>query len=100
MQKALMALSSSPSSIFLKLATNSLVMYLILLTIKKLKKIAFAFILKESYFKLRSLVFTFDLKRELDSSYLSVLATKFFHTARPFIDIRKLIFYSLVFGSL
>ena len=34
-----------------------------------------------SFSKARSLVFTFDLKRELDSSSFSVLVTKLFHIA-------------------
>ena len=51
MQKALMALSSSPKSIIVKAGNQFMVMHLILLIIKKYKaKITFAFILKESYF--------------------------------------------------
>ena len=34
-----------------------------------------------------SLVFIFDLKRELDSGSFSVLAAKLFHIAGPRIDI-------------
>ena len=72
-------------------------MYLILLIIKKYKrKINFAFISKKK--KSRSLVLNFDLKRELDSSSFSVLATKLFHVVGPRIDIRNLLLRSLVFG--
>ena len=39
-----------------------------------------------SFLKARSLVFTFDLKRELDSSSSSVLATKLFHIAGSLAD--------------
>ena len=81
-----------------------MVMHLILLMIKKYKtKITFAFILKESYliFKVnRSLVFTFNLKRELDLSSFSVLPTKLFDIAGPRIYIRNLLLRSLVFGLL
>ena len=55
----------------------------------------FAFISKESYFIFESsLVFTFHLKRELDSSFFSVLATKYFHIAGPPIDIWNLVLCS------
>ena len=59
--------------------------------IKKYKtKITFAFS------KSRSVVFNFDLKRELDSSSFSVLSTKLFHIAGSRIDIRNLLLRSLV----
>ena len=81
-----------------------MVMYLIILIIKKYKaKISFAFILKESYFffsKSTSLVFNFNLKREGDSISFSALATKLFHIAEPRIDIRNLLLCSLDFGLL
>ena len=47
-----------------------------------------------------SLVFTFYLKRELDSNSFSVLATKLFHIDGPRIDMRDLLLRSLVFGLL
>ena len=50
--------------------------------------------------KSRSSVFTFDLKRELDSSFLPVLATKLFHIADRRVDNRNLLLRSLVFGLL
>ena len=92
-------LSSLKIKKLLKLATDSMVMHLILLMIKNCKtKATFAFILKESYLisKSRKWVFTFDFKRELDSSSFSVLATKFFHIAEPLIDLRNLLLRSLV----
>ena len=53
-----------------------------------------------SFSKSRGLVLTFNLKRELDSSSFSVLATKLFHMTGPRIDIRNLLWSSLVFGLL
>ena len=50
--------------------------------------------------KSRSLVFTFALKRELDSSSFFVLATKLFHITGSPIDILNLLLHSLVFGLL
>ena len=50
--------------------------------------------------KSRSLVFTFALKRELDSSSVFVLATKLFHITGSSIDILNLLLHSLVFGLL
>ena len=72
-------------------------MYLILLIVKKYKtKIIFAFILKKatSFSRLWSLVFTFDLKGDLGSSFFPVLATKLFHKSRLCIDIQNLLFHS------
>ena len=79
-----------------------MVMYLILL-IKKNRKSNFCVYFKKMliYFqKSRSSVFTFDLKRELDSSFLLVLATKLFHIAERRVDTRNLLLRSLVFGLL
>ena len=78
-------------------------MYLILLIIKKYrtKKPLRLFIKKvTSFLTSRSLFFTFDLKRELDSSSFSVLATKLFHIAGHCIDIWNLLLRSLIFGLL
>ena len=72
-------------------------MYLTLLIVKKYKtKVIFAFISEKatSFSRLRSLVFTFDLKRDLGSSFFPVLATKLFHKARPRIDIQNLLLHS------
>ena len=53
-----------------------------------------------SFLTSRSLFFTFDLKRELDSSSFSVLATKLFHIAGHCVDIWNLLLRSLIFGLL
>ena len=43
---------------------------------------------------------TFDLKRELDSSSFSVVATKLFYKAGTRLDICNLLLRCLVFGLL
>ena len=78
-------------------------MYLVLLIMKNFKtKITFAFILKENefIFKVRGFSFTFDLKRELETSSFSVLATKLFYINGIRIDIQNLLLRSLGFGLL
>ena len=103
MQKALMAFSSSPKSRIIK-AGNQLNGYVSNFThdqkIQNKNNLCIYFKRKLLFSKSRSLVFTFDLKRELDSSSFSLLAAKLFHIAGPFIDIWNLILRSLVFGLL
>ena len=53
-----------------------------------------------SFSKSMGLVFTFDLKIELDSHCFSVLAAKLFHITGPSMNICNLLFRSLVFGLL
>ena len=100
MQKTLIALPSSPKSIIVK-AGNQFNGYVSNFNDNQKMK-NFAFILKKvsSFSKSMSLVFTFNLKRELDSGSFSVLGTKLFHIAGSRIDIRNLLLRGLVFGLL
>ena len=105
MQKALMVLLQSPKSITVK-ADSQLNGYVSYFThIQKIQNknnfcVYFKRNLSTSFSKSRSLVFIFDLKRELDSSSFSVLVTKLFHIDGSRIDIRNLLLRSLVFALL
>ena len=51
-----------------------------------------------SFSKSRSVVFSFDLKRELHSSYFFLLAAKLFHKAWSWIDTKNLLLHTIVSG--
>ena len=99
MQKTLMALSSIPKPIIK--ADNRLNGYISNFTHNQKiqnKSNLCVYFKVTSFLKSKNLVFTFDLKRELDSSSFSALATKLFHIAGP--RIQNLLLCGLVLDLL